>query len=124
MKRAILNMILSSFAYNSFANAITSEHPYIFIPDVLRVSTSNTSSVISKSKTDVKVITIAPCADQNGEENKNSQVAIFNIQANIVEEVSGRKPIRKNRPFRSRRGLAEYHPIFLPLKFVPLKIPP
>lgn len=124
MKRAILHIWVSSFIGHSFANITTSQHPYKFYPDVLRVSILNPSRIISQSKADAKIISIAPYSDPNKKEHKNSQAVILNSQAIFVEETSGRKPIKKNRPFRSRKGLTTYHPIFLQPKLIRLKIPP
>ena len=124
MKRAILHILVSSFIGHSFANITTFQHPYTFYPDVLRVNILNPSRIISQSKTDAKTITIAPCSDPNKKEHKNSQAVILNSQANFVEETSGRKPIKKNRPFRTRKGLTTYHPNFSQPKFIRLKIPP
>ena len=124
MKRAILHILISGFIGHSFANITTPQHPYKSYPDVLRVNILNPSRIISKSETDAKIIIIAPCSDPNKKEHKNSQAVILNSQANFVEETSGRKPIRKNRPFRSRKGLITYHAISLQPKFIRLKIPP
>jgi len=124
MKRAVFYILVSSFIYNSFANVTISKHLEIFSPDALRVNIQNPSCIISKGNTNAKTIIIATYSNTTKEDHKNSQTIIFNNRANIVEEISKRRQLKKKLHFKSRKGVNTYNSLFLQTRFICLKIPP